>query len=157
MNVIEPLTLEQLRFLHNHPVWVEIYKDTSRSGWKLCWSSQSGNILLLSMSLHGPILEELGQSWFREYNSSWAAYAYPPKSCNTITNWIYCDECKPSCKLCINYNGWDRYGKPQVCIDCKEYSNFESDDDFCSSCGRPLTEHGWSVFYLRNLHFYLRS
>lgn len=51
-----------------------------------------------------------------------------------------CDECKPSCRICINTWVWDSHGKPQVCEDCKEYSNFEADDNYCYNCGAPMTD-----------------
>ena len=53
--------------------------------------------------------------------------------------WRGCPECKPSCGLCVNMNAWDRYGKPDVCNRCVDYSNFESDQKFCECCGSPLT------------------
>ena len=54
--------------------------------------------------------------------------------------WRGCPECKPSCGLCVNMNAWDRYGKPDVCNRCVDYSNFESDQKFCECCGSPLTD-----------------
>lgn len=70
------------------------------------------------------------------------AVPYPPAHINREA-WKPCDECKPSCKICANYNAWDRYGKPQVCDTCEDYSNFEPDDKYCSNCGRPMTEEAW--------------
>lgn len=68
-------------------------------------------------------------------------YALRPVSREQVEK-IYpgCDECKPSCGICINAWGWDGYHKPQVCEDCKECSNFEADDNYCYNCGRPLTD-----------------
>lgn len=54
--------------------------------------------------------------------------------------WRGCPECKPSCGLCVNMNAWDRYGKPDVCNRCVDYSNFESDQKFCECCGAPMTD-----------------
>lgn len=55
-----------------------------------------------------------------------------------LNKWEYCSNCIPSCKNCINMYSWDKYGKPTVCFECKNKSNYESDDNFCSECGRPL-------------------
>ena len=54
--------------------------------------------------------------------------------------WRGCPECKPRCGLCVNMGGWDRYGKPYVCEQCVDYSNFESDQRFCEVCGAPMTD-----------------
>ena len=54
--------------------------------------------------------------------------------------WKGCPECKPRCGLCANMNAWDRYGKPDVCNRCVDYSNFESEQKFCECCGSPLTD-----------------
>lgn len=73
---------------------------------------------------------------------------YPPAHINRDA-WEPCDECKPSCMGCANYNAWDRYGKPQVCETCEEYSNFEPDDNYCANCGRPMTEEAWKLLEKR--------
>lgn len=59
------------------------------------------------------------------------------------SKWEPCPCCKPGCHNCVNMNAWDRYGKPNVCLQCNHYSNYEPDDRFCSDCGRPLTESSW--------------
>lgn len=77
------------------------------------------------------------------YGKDWIAYDYIPAHID-IETWEPCEDCKPRCAICANYGGWDRYGKPKVCEDCKGHSNFVADDDFCSYCGRPLTEKAWN-------------
>ena len=51
-----------------------------------------------------------------------------------------CPECKPRCGLCIHMGAWDKYGKPYVCEQCIDCSNFESDQRFCEVCGAPMTD-----------------
>ena len=51
-----------------------------------------------------------------------------------------CPECKPRCGLCVHMGAWDKYGKPYVCEQCADYSNFESEQKFCEVCGSPLTD-----------------
>ena len=54
--------------------------------------------------------------------------------------WRGCPECKPRCGLCVHMGAWDRHGKPYVCEQCVDYSNFESDQRFCEVCGCPMTD-----------------
>ena len=51
-----------------------------------------------------------------------------------------CPECKPRCGLCIHMGAWDKYGKPYVCEQCVDCSNFKSDQRFCEVCGAPMTD-----------------
>lgn len=78
-----------------------------------------------------------------DYGKTWLAYAWPPVHIDQEA-WEPCGECKTHCGICANYGGWDRYGKPKVCEDCKDHSNFLADDNFCSHCGRPLTPEAWA-------------
>ena len=59
------------------------------------------------------------------------------------SKWKPCLCYKPSCTTCINMDAWDRYGKPIVCLKCENNSNYDPDDNYCSECGRPLTEQAW--------------
>ena len=61
------------------------------------------------------------------YGARWIAYAYPPYHIDREA-WEPCKECQPRCAICANYGGWDRYGKPKVCDDCKDHLNFVADD-----------------------------
>ena len=54
--------------------------------------------------------------------------------------WEGCPECKPRCGLCAHIFGCDKYGKPYVCESCVDFSNFESDQQFCEVCGAPMTD-----------------
>lgn len=54
--------------------------------------------------------------------------------------WRGCPECKPRCGLCIHIGAWDKYGKPYVCEQCADCSNFKSDQKFCEVCGAPMTD-----------------
>ena len=51
-----------------------------------------------------------------------------------------CPECKSRCGLCIHMGAWDKYGKPYVCEQCVDCSNFKSDQRFCEVCGAPMTD-----------------
>ena len=54
--------------------------------------------------------------------------------------WKGCPECKPRCGLCVHMGAWDKYGKPYVCEQCVDCSDFESEQKFCEVCGSPLTD-----------------
>ena len=54
--------------------------------------------------------------------------------------WRGCPECKPRCGLCAHIFECDKYGKPYVCESCVDFSNFESDQQFCEVCGAPMTD-----------------
>ena len=54
--------------------------------------------------------------------------------------WKGCPECKPRCGLCAHIFECDKYGKPYVCESCVDFSNFESDQQFCEVCGAPMTD-----------------
>ena len=54
--------------------------------------------------------------------------------------WRGCPECKPRCGLCAHIFERDKYGKPDVCESCVDFSNFESDQQFCEVCGSPMTD-----------------
>ena len=54
--------------------------------------------------------------------------------------WKGCPECKPWCGLCVHMGAWDKYGKPYVCESCVDFSNFESNQQFCEVCGAPMTD-----------------
>lgn len=63
--------------------------------------------------------------------------------------WRGCPECKSKCGLCKHCGAWDRYGKPSVCAECVDCSNFESDQDFCEYCGSPMTSNAMSIMVAR--------
>lgn len=137
----EPLTLEQLKSDLDVPVYVKPIGRTniSHEGWGTldfcCFDPD-----FVTIWWPGSDVQDFG--FIDDYGKTWLAYAYPFAHIDREA-WEHCDECKPSCKICANYNAWDRYGKPQVCDTCEDYSNFEPDDKYCSNCGRPLTEEAW--------------
>lgn len=69
-------------------------------------------------------------------------YAYPPAHIDREA-WKPCEHCKPKCRICANCSILGKCGEPQVCVDCKDYSNFYSDYNYCDYCGRPMTEEAW--------------
>lgn len=125
----EQLTLEQLKEMDEKPVRMEdLTGDTLWNQW----------IIFEQHTDEGFIPRGGGYFGFDSYNVKWRAYAYPPAHID-LEAWEPCENCNPKCAICANCGGWDRYGKPKICEDCKSFSNFIADDEFCSYCGRPLT------------------
>lgn len=54
--------------------------------------------------------------------------------------WKGCPECEPTCGSCVHMGAWDKHGKPYICEQCVNCSNFESDQKFCEVCGAPMTD-----------------
>lgn len=75
-------------------------------------------------------------------------YAYPPAHIDREAQ-KPCEQCKPKCRICANCSILGKCGEPQVCVDCKDYSNFYSDYNYCANCGRPMTEEAWNVIERR--------
>lgn len=130
-----PLTIEELRKMDGQPVWVQTPGIEKYGRWVIVAGVDTDN--------GQKTLYCQGDYTCRNYGKTWEAYAYPPAHIDREA-WKPCADCKPHCAICANYGGWDRYGKPKVCKDCKEHLNFQADDNFCSYCGRPLTEEAWA-------------
>lgn len=75
-------------------------------------------------------------------NALWVAItALRPISQEQVEKvWKGCPECKHRCGLCVHMRQWDKYGKPYVCESCVDFSNFESEQQFCEVCGAPMTD-----------------
>lgn len=94
---------------------------------------------LCNSCLHNKVCRANDGLWCYECDQYLADY--PVDSSTILGFWPGCSYCnEPSCATCIHQYAWDTYGKPQVCEDCEQSSNFRADDDYCCNCGRPLTE-----------------
>lgn len=138
----EPLTLEQLREMDGKPIWIENIKEPSKSEWKLCHQGHGDYLIFQGGYLQGFKLEEYGKNWLKEYGKTWLAYAYPPAHINR-EEWKPCEHCKPSCYNCKKFEYSNEYELYKSCEECKSYLNFDPSHNYCSVCGRPLTEEAW--------------
>lgn len=70
-----------------------------------------------------------------------AALRAQPKKLDR-SRWVGCKECVPSwCKTCIRY---DVRNMDTICaFSCINHSKHKP-NNFCQSCGRPLTEAAWA-------------
>lgn len=59
---------------------------------------------------------------------------------------VGCACCKKSCMNCVFQHGWGTTGKPKICLECEDLSNYNSEDNFCYNCGKPLNENGLAIF-----------
>ena len=51
--------------------------------------------------------------------------------------WKPCVDCRIKCRNCVVR------GK-EKCARCEKYSEYVPENNFCSNCGRPLTEEAWA-------------
>lgn len=126
-----PLTLEQLKEMKGHKLLV---KELGTGNEYIETLEEVGHNHIYLIDENG----EPDTGAVELYGETWISYAYHPAHID-LEAWEPCEYCNPRCAICANYGGWDRYGKPKICEDCKSFSNFIADDEFCSYCGRPLT------------------
>lgn len=53
------------------------------------------------------------------------------------SKWEGCVDCRIKCRTCVVR------GK-EKCARCEKYSEYVPENNFCSNCGRPLTEEAWT-------------
>lgn len=53
------------------------------------------------------------------------------------SEWKPCVDCRIKCRTCVVR------GK-EKCARCEKYSEYVPENNFCSNCGRPLTEEAWA-------------
>lgn len=118
-----PLTLEQLREMDGHPVWVHVIdhtvfsdKEDDFDGWGMCrkswvriWDSKRADIVHIDYD-------------FENYGKTWLAYAYHPSHIDR--------EAWEPCRMCENPQSLNRFLE----MDCR----------YCPKCGRPLTTSAWA-------------
>ena len=116
-----PLTLEQLREMDGHPVWVE-FEDRSGGLWGIVHISVFEQIAFPD-GLHCTI----GQPY---YGKIYKAYACPPSHLD-MEAWsgCVCTTSDKSCCTCVSMN----------CHTCIRQSEYKM-GRYCSACGRPMTE-----------------
>lgn len=139
----KPLTLDQLREMDGKPAWIVPVNDKD---WEPHWA------VMKRRRFSADSKTVRGRMYFlyeNSYGERWIAYAYPPTRIDREA-WEPCEDCE-SCFNCMNHgviNTDD--GQCEECIVCmiRPYSEF-SPDNFCRSCGHPLTEEGWAMLEKR--------
>lgn len=124
----KPLTLEQLREMDGQPVWIE---DVNR--WGLVSIPEAGqfkNSPFVLFRKSGVQFE-----WLVE-DSELTVCSYPPAHIDR-SEWKPCVDCRIKCRTCVVR------GK-EKCARCEKYSEYVPENNFCSNCGRPLTEEAWA-------------
>ena len=136
-NAVVPLTLAQLGQMDGQPVYIQILQ-TGEGRWGLLES--------VGECVVGVLMPDGKKSYhlIDLYGKTWTAYAYPPPAHIDREAWEPCKECTPRCAHCVSYDAWDTLGEPDICKACENYSNYLSEDNFCSYCGRPLTPKAWA-------------
>lgn len=78
----------------------------------------------------------------QDFVSDMPDIAYSPAHIDQ-EEWEPCIECAPNCSWCKHYQEIAKT-IPDVCRECKHYSNYEPEYNFCCECGRPLTPEAWA-------------
>lgn len=137
MSERNPLTLEELRKMDGKPVWVQNLEHPDRSQWRLCHWDRGKYLVLQGISIQGYLLEDYGETWL--------AYACEPPRLDRSA-WKPCAKCR-SCRSCIHVveSMNDSTG---ACFWCDHMNQFKP-MNFCSNCGRPLTDAAWEMLEKR--------
>lgn len=134
----EPLTLEQLREMDGKPVWVEMKIFHKLTGWA---------IVHVDSDMEAIRLWRKCGDWIRFAADEMEVYAYPPAHIDREA-WEPCEDCI-SCCNCMNHGVMDADGEQcEECIACRKLSEFLP-DNFCRSCGHPLTAEAWAMLEKR--------
>lgn len=149
-NLVEPLTLEQLRGMRGKWVWIVSCDESNPfCGWAFVGKHHASTFQEYDEDLAVRVNYDVD-----EYGTSWMAYRYQPVN---LDEWEPCEYCKGerapyqhthSTKLFI-----DTFGSARTlvteCNACPPYANCCAKDisvnsafkiKFCPECGRPLTE-----------------
>lgn len=140
----KPLTLEELRKMDGKPVWVECLKPQKYTcppvGWRILSKAISGRFGVWNKE--SCLIE-------RDYGTDWTAYDHEPPRLDRSA-WELCEFCEDySGKCCANcwYGGNQAYQEP--CGSCYCASKWKPKKNFCSACGRPLTDAAWKTLEKR--------
>lgn len=136
MSEQKPLTLEELRKMDGKPVQYEatgeiFIVDLNNPEFGECLVNADGYYI----PLHRAVDRAFGRRFFayerpRLDRSAWE----PCEHCKT------CDTCKHQFgRMYCSKNGWG----------CKNGSNYIPKANFCSNCGRPLTDVAWEMLEKR--------
>ena len=128
----EPLSLEQLKAMHGQWVWiVSPDADMTVSAWAYVGENQVFTYWEYKPDkLVGRVVYNIC-----DYGD-WLAYSYPPAHIDR-SEWKPCVDCRIKCRTCVVR------GK-EKCARCEKYSEYVPENNFCSNCGRPLTEVAWA-------------
>lgn len=126
----EPLSLEHLKQMDGKPVWVEFIGHPDGTPIEPLW-------MLVNCREKRLVTDVEYVDWNFE---GWFAYPYPPAHIDR-SEWEGCRK-RRSCWTCKSAIEPVR-AENSKCFLCEDLSNYEP-LNFCSHCGRPLTEEAWA-------------
>lgn len=145
MSERKPLTLEELREMVGKPVWVETER---RKEWCILWGYHGPEVIGRAM-IFTTRTSAKNQLSFAECGKSWYAYAYEPPRIDRSA-WEPCEFCEDySVKYCENCGNQGTPAHKDPCKSCYCANNWEPKKNFCSACGRPLTDAAWEMLEKR--------
>lgn len=124
----KPLTLDQLREMDGKPAWCEELEK-----WALVSVSDAGKWKDIPFALFE---ENSARFEWNIEGRELSLYSYPPTHIDR-SKWEPCVDCRIKCRTCVVR------GK-EKCARCEKYSEYVPENNFCSNCGRPLTEEAWA-------------
>lgn len=134
----EPLTLEQIKQMDGHPVWLHTFssksKKTNVEQWALVVSSGEYSVSFVRVAVSSRLEKRCS-----DYGKTWIAYAYPPID---REKWEPCEWCgsvgkKPDNWVCTLEDDDGHTVTNNHIVVC-------ATANYCPSCGRPLTEAAWT-------------
>lgn len=127
----EPLTLEQIKQMDGHPVWLHTFssksKKTNVEQWALVVSSGEYSVSFVRVAVSSRLEKRCS-----DYGKTWIAYAYPP-----------IDRGKWTAKW-IKHDGYTECSGCEYWYDSPEYEDDGDRPVFCPSCGRAMTPEAWA-------------
>ena len=133
----KPLTMEQLRKMGRQPVYVDIL-DAGKTfirfpGWcKIEIEDAGTDDEYANVWWPGSEVGDIGRT--QDYGKTWLAYACKPVD---FEEWKPCAKCR-SCFSCAHVVESINDSK-HACFWCEHMDKFKP-MNFCSNCGRPLTQ-----------------
>lgn len=140
----KPLTLEELQQMVGKSVWIECLKSNKYICPPVGWC-------VLSKSISGRFGVWNGESCLieRDYGTDWIAYAADPPRLDRSA-WEPCAYCEDySVKCCENCGNQGVPVHKEPCKSCYCANNWKPKKNFCSVCGRPLTDAAWDILEKR--------
>lgn len=130
----DPLTLEQLREMDGHPVWVEDIKNPKKSRWAVVEFCSVDDFVGFTDNKY-----RLASN----YGKTYRAYANPSFHIDRdgwTAEWIEDGECNHKPYRVRDAEKWKKYR----CSKCGYKAGRNNNKKFCPSCGKAMTPEAWA-------------
>jgi predicted RNA-binding Zn-ribbon protein involved in translation (DUF1610 family) len=134
-NKTSPLTLDQLREMDGHPVWVERNETPHDGKWFIVDHADVENPDKTLYTKEGVT--------YSDYGVYFTAYAYPPAHIDReawSAEWVEDGACDHKPYRLRDVEKWKKYR----CSKCGYKAGRRSNQKYCPSCGRAMTPKAWA-------------